>query len=155
MNRTATLLIVALTGIVGIQAWLLYREPMLSAQPVAASEVIANQRAFSDTQSTAFTAEELQAMMARQVTAIDARLASIEQANSKQSVEYKVLLGSPEAIAADRKIKELLPKEPISMEEIMMFQAMLGEYPPEERYQLMTAYARAVNSGQIQPKYHN
>ena len=149
MSRQSTALVLMLLAVIGVQAWFLYqaKDP---AKPISLmqSESTATTERVSDATSTGNT----QAVMNHQLARIDARLAALEVVKSHGEVaaEQKIVLGSHEALAADKKIAALLPREPITHQELILFQAQLAQYPPSEQFQLSAALARAINNGQLQ-----
>ena len=144
MSRKSTALIVVLLCVIGIQARLLsqVKTPVdqTGATPFAA---MAN-----ESPDHAIEQNDISHQLAR----IDARLSAIE--STKPAVPTKpqqeIILGSPEALAADRKIAALLPDGPISQQELFLIQSRLAQYPSSEQAQLSAALARAINNGNVQ-----
>ncbi len=144
MPKTSTVLIAALLGVIGVQGWFLYqaKKPAdkTSDAPVSISA--------SEPQHPAI----VQHADAGELARVEARLSALE--NNKPlaptPAQPDIILGSPEALAADRKIAALLPKGPMTQEELFLFQSQLAHYAASDRAQLSAAFARAINNGQVQ-----
>ena len=144
MSKKSTALIVVLLCVIGIQARLLsqVKTPVdkTGATPFAA---MANESA-----DHAIVQNDI----ANQLARIDARLSAIESTKPAPPTkpQQDIILGSPEALAADRKIAALLPDGPISQQELFLIQTQLAQYPSSEQAQLSAALARAINNGNLQ-----
>lgn len=154
MSRHSNIQSVILACLIVMQAWLIYRvETALTSGGRAVVPQINN--AVGTVQDKELDPNQQAVLFAQ----ISSRLASLEENRSKevssaQSVSATDVSGSPEAAAADRKLLAMLPKEPMTQEELMLFQAQFGQFPEAEQHQLSAALARAINSGRIQPKIH-
>lgn len=152
MSRHSKIQTVILACLIVMQAWLIYRveTALTGGKSIAASEM--NKRMGSG--QDVVQGENQQAVL---LAKISSRLASLEanraaEVSSAQSVSATIVSDSPEAAAADRKLLTMLPKEPMTQEELMLFQAQFGQFPAGEQHQLSAALARAINSGRIQPR---
>ena len=149
MSRQSTALVLILLAVISVQAWFLYqaKDPATRIS-LAQSDSTTSAGLGADATNT----ENTQTAMTHQLARIDARLAALETVKSggETAVVQKVILGSREALAADQKIAALLPKEPITHQELILFQAQLAQYPAEQQFQLSAALARAINNGQLQ-----
>lgn len=143
MSKKTTAAIVALLGIVGVQQWMLHRPKTPADDTATAPSAIAAERP-----DRAIAEDAVADRLAR----IDARLSSLETDNSVAPAPQRpdVVLGSPEALAADRKIAALLPHGPLTQAHMLQLQMQLAQYPASERVQLSAALARAINNGQVQ-----
>ncbi|MCC7248508.1 MAG: hypothetical protein IT473_07790 [Lysobacter sp.] len=157
MSNKKTVAIVVLLGVVGVQQWWLHR-PASSAEsaqatPTAVDNIDREPDQRRDQRPDRQPDRNLaQADMAERLARIDARLASLE--NDKTSTptpsQPSVVLGSPEATAADRKIAALLPRGPMTQAQLFELQSQLAQYNGDERVQLSAALARAINNGRVQ-----
>lgn len=138
-----------------MQAWLVYRvetalsqpsRPLVEAKPKTGMPVSVNALNASDP--------------AVFITQIDARLSALENrdiatSNPVGSSEpAPIALDGAAALAADRKLQAMLPKEPLTHEELIIFQAQLGQLPEVERHQLLAALSRAINTGRVRQKFN-
>jgi hypothetical protein len=154
MSRISIAVIAVLLGVIGVQAWWL-NPPLSLAQTVGSS----TENTLSE---AALTAQALPANAANeklltQLARIDARLAALEirSPDTKQEPLEKtldLLPGSPLALAADRKLRSMLPSNTPSQEEVMQFHGSLGSLPEPERIALAAALSRAINEDRIKPR---
>jgi len=144
MSKKSTALIVVLLCVIGIQARLLH-QAKTPVDKTGAPHVSAMAKEGADRGID-------QNDMSNQLARIDARLSAIETSKPAPSAkpEQAIILGSPEARAADRKIAALLPDGPISQQELFLIQTQLAQYPSSEQAQLSAALARAINNGNVQ-----
>jgi hypothetical protein len=148
MSRTAVFQSALLLCLLAVQGLMFYRIEHLSAN--TAAELVVKTQTQMDPALRAIPAQGDQAAV---LARIDARLAALETqaaSSSAPPLPQKIVLGSPEALAADRKIASLLPKSSMTQQELTMFEAQLGQFSPDERHQLSAALARAINNGRIQ-----
>lgn len=148
MSKTTTAVIVVLLGVIGIQGWRLHQ----AEKPAEKT---------SDAPVSSIAAEGADPPVARHVDAnridasqlarIDARLSALETAGAATPApaQREIVLGSPEALAADRKIAALLPDGPITPQELFLLQSQIAQSPSRDQAQLSAALARAINSGQV------
>lgn len=134
----------ALLGVVGIQGWLLHQAKtppdMASKMPVPT---------LAAEQSDTHIAPHIDAS---QLARIDARLSALESIGPAVPTppQRDIVLGSPDALAADRNIAALLPSEPITPQALFLLQSQLAQSPSSDQAQLSAALARAINNGQVQ-----
>lgn len=144
MSKQSTALISVLLVVIGIQGWFLYQTKN-TAKPTseAPTATIAAQRS-----DAAIAPTDVSNQLAR----IGARLSALETAKPTNAMKpgQTIILGSPEALASDRKILALLPDDAMTQQELLLFQSQLAQYPPDEQVQLSAALARAINRGQVQ-----
>jgi hypothetical protein len=153
MSRQTQLQTTALLCLIATQVWLIYRvETALApdARPIASNSN-------NDSSDNAFAASQgsneqtiLLAQMSSRLASLEAIRAPVVNASADTA---PLVFSGPEAAAADRKLIAMLPKEPMTQEELMLFQAQFQQFPLEEQHQLSAALARAINSGRIQPKH--
>ena len=154
MSRHYYLNTVILMCVIATQAWLIYRvETVMSVSEGNASREMNMKTGYMP---DAELKKKQQTVLLAQISS---RLASLEAARSREassvlSTSATIVSGTAEAVAADRKLLAMLPKEPMTQEELMLFQAQFGQFPAAEQHQLSAALARAINSGRIQPKNH-
>ncbi|MGH8049233.1 MAG: hypothetical protein ACREPB_01085 [Arenimonas sp.] len=145
---------IVLLCLMAMQAWLIYRvETALSA---GRGTVVSETNRETGGGIDAKSGENQQTVLLAQISS---RLASLEatrttEVSSAQSGSLTNVSGSAEAAAADKKLLAMLPKEPMTQEELMLFQAQFGQFPAAEQHQLSAALARAINNGRIQPRNH-
>jgi hypothetical protein len=144
MSKKSTALIAALLAIIGIQGWLLFqaKKPADKTSDIRASTIAVESRDPAIAQNA--DAGDLARMEARLSALEDSKIAV------PKSSQPDIILGSPEALAADQKIAALLPKGPMTQEELFLFQSQLAQYAASDRAQLSAAFARAINNGQVQ-----
>ena len=56
-----------------------------------------------------------------------------------------------ERAAADQRLLSMLPSGPLSQHDVARFHADIQALPPDERFAMATALARAINEGRVQP----
>lgn len=144
MSKKLSALFVVLLVVIGIQGWLL-------------SQAKNNAHKTDDAPTSTIITERtdpaiLQNEISNQLARIDARLSLLETTEQATTATPKneIVLGSPEALAADRKIAALLPDRPITQQELFLYQSQLAQYPSAEQAQLSAALARAINNGQLE-----
>lgn len=149
MSKASTALIVVLLGVIGIQGWRLHQ-----------AETPADKT--NDAPASTIAAEGPDPAVARHVDAnridanrlarIDARLSALETASATtpSPPQREIVLGSPEALAADRKIAALLPDGPMTPQELFLLQLQIAQSPSRDQAQLSAALARTINNGQVQ-----
>lgn len=144
MSKRMTALIVVLLCVIGIQARLLHQAKTPADKT---GNVVLAPRANGHT-DRAIEQSDISMHLAR----IDARLSAMEKTKVETAAppQREIILGSPEALAADRKIDALLPDGPITQQELFLFQSLLAQYPSGEQAQLSAALARAINNGNVQ-----
>lgn len=147
MSKKLSALIVVLLVVIGIQGWLL-SEAKKHANVTGTTGDAPASTIITEQSDPAIVQNEISNQLAR----IDARLSALETAKpaTTPTLKHEIVLGSPEALAADRKIAVLLPDRPISQQELFLYQSQLAQYPPSEQAQLSAALARAVNNGQLE-----
>jgi len=154
MPRQPTLQTIAFLCLFGMQAWLLYRVETALAQP-AEPRSEANNKNVAPVPITALDLKDGVAF----ATQINARLSALENRDATISRTVSsdepapIVLGGAEALAADRKVESMLPKEPLTHEDLIIFQAQLGQLPAAERHQLLAALSRAINNGRVRQKH--
>ncbi len=149
MPRRSILHTGLLLCLVGMQAWLVYRVETFTSSVTDAAPVLTGPAAIDG--SAMGPEPDLQmALLAR----IDARLAALERARAPASATVPspppIVAGSPDALAADRKLAAMVPQGPITDRQLTMLQAQIGQLPPDDFRQVSAALARAINSGQVQ-----
>jgi len=143
MSRKSTALIVVLLCVIGVQSRLLYQ----AKTPVAETVAIPASMMANEGPERAIEQNDTSNQLAR----IDARLSALESTKpAAPANQQEIILGSPEALAADRKIAALLPDGPISQQELFLIQTQLAQFPSSEQAQLSAALARAINNGNVQ-----
>lgn len=144
MSNKKTIAIVALLGVVGVQQWWLHR-PASSAESAQAASALVDT---SDRPDIDFAQSDIAERLAR----IDARLASLETDKPRTHAPPRpnIVLGSPEATAADRKVAALLPPGPMTQAQLFELQSRLAQHTGDERMHLSAALARAINNGRVQ-----
>ncbi len=153
MSRQPTLQTMAFLCLFGMQAWLLYRVETALARP-AEPRAEASNKALLPVSIATLESNDGAAFAAQ----ISARLSALENRdlNAPRPVSPEetapIALGGAEALAADRKVEAMLPKEPLTHEDLVIFQAQLGQLPAAERHQLLAALSRAINSGRVRQK---
>ncbi|MGH8108996.1 MAG: hypothetical protein ACREO1_09825 [Arenimonas sp.] len=144
MSKRWTALIVVLVCVIGIQARLLYE----ANHPAEKTGNVPVQVMANEHTDPVIVQNDISNQLAR----IDARLAALEATKSTAATntQREIILGSPEAIEADRKIAALLPDGPMTQQELFLFQSQLAQYPSDEKAHLSAALARAINNGQVE-----
>lgn len=144
MSNKKTIAIVALLGVVGVQQWWLHRPASSAGSAQAASALVDT----SDRPDRGLAHTDIAERLAR----IDARLASLETGKPRTPAPPgpNIVLGSPEATAADRKVAALLPPGPMTQAQLFELQSRLAQYTGDERMHLSAALARAINNGRVQ-----
>ena len=56
-----------------------------------------------------------------------------------------------ERVAADQRLLSMLPSGLLSQHDVARFHADIQALPPDERFAMATALARAINEGRVQP----
>ena len=144
MSKRWTALIVVLVCVIGIQARLLYE----AKTPAGKIGDVPPSTMAKEHADPAIMQNDISKQLAR----IDARLSALETVKPATTTtpQKEIVLGSPEALAADRKIAALLPDGPITQQELFLFQSQLAQYPSDEKAHLSAALARAINNGQVE-----
>jgi hypothetical protein len=153
MSRQATLQTTAFLCLLVMQAWLVYRvetAPAYTGRPVTQVDKQAAPAALLGESNINNNAVLLAQINARLSALESPGLSTAKSALVEQPAS--ATLDGAEAVAADRKLAAMLPAEAMTHEELMLFQAQLGQLPELERHQLSAALARAINSGRVQPK---
>lgn len=152
MSNKKTIAIAVLLGIVGMQQWLLYRPTSHGERATSATTAVDAARRADQGIDRGVDDDTAKIEMAERLARIDARLSSLE---AGKAVDFapkppNIVVGSPEALAADRKIAALLPNAPMTQAQLFELQSRLAQYPMNERIQLSAALARAINNGRVQ-----
>ncbi|MEQ1512810.1 MAG: hypothetical protein ABL934_09045 [Lysobacteraceae bacterium] len=154
MSRTTTALIVALLGVIGIQGWLLHQanKPAGRTNNVPASTNAVDGPDPAVARHVDANRIDASQIDANQLARIDARLSALETASATtpSPPQREIVLGSPEALAADRKIAALLPDGPMTPQELFLLQLQIARSPSRDQAQLSAALARTINNGQVQ-----
>lgn len=148
MSRKTSALIAVLLCVIGIQGWLLHETKTPADKTGVKTGDIPVSAIANENRDPAFSQNDMSNHLAR----IDARLSALEttKRGATNTQQQEIILGSAEALAADRKISALLPDGPLTQQELFLFQSQLAQYPSGEKAQLSAALARAINNGQVQ-----
>lgn len=155
MPRQSALQTIALSCLFLMQAWLVYRVetaigmasgPNLEAHTTQVATAPANGL---NTDDNAIFAAQINARL----SALENRDATITRPDSSAET-VPIPLDGVAAQAADRRLEAMLPKEPMTHEDLMIFQAQLGQLPATERHQLQAALSRAINTGRVRQKFN-
>lgn len=149
------------------QVGILYRLDQLSTpvQPaltpvLANSEFAVSDDAVSNDMAFAHLPSPNEHSLRASLQRIEQRLAGLERAvagTAKPQPGKGAAAPTPyqpnasERAAADQRLSSLLPSGPLSREDVARFHASLQTLPPDERFAMATALARAINDGRVQP----
>lgn len=156
----ATLLIVAAS-----QLWLIYRFEQLAVGSITSLPTSAMMGPVSTEHSAATTAPAADTAAAPMVVSsadlptvlqrIDTRLAQLERLSDRSASplpsSQRHEPNARERAEADQRLSHLLPSGPLSREDMARFHADIQALPPDERFAMATALARAINEGRVQP----
>ncbi|TXI48531.1 MAG: hypothetical protein E6Q50_11165 [Lysobacter sp.] len=174
MSRLSTTLNVVLIAVVLAQGWMLYDRPS-PAETATNDRVsdgsVSHEPASSDparsVDSAGNEAPLAMAVMDR-LQRIDARLAVLERAARSSSDSAVEMSRTPPSAAsapsdaaidprtlaeADRRLASLLPVRELDRAGWARWQTSLASMPPDDRFALSAAFARAVNQNKIRLKF--
>lgn len=156
MERNTVLHRMAWLVVLVSQIWLIARVEQLTVPPQPAADVTvlpasAAPRLSTDVRSSLNDTDGLPEMLQR----IDTRLTQLERASTRTAPTLPVNENhEPSALEraeADQRLSTLLPSGRLSREDMARFHADIQALPPEQRFAMATALARAINEGRVQP----
>ena len=157
MERNTVLHQMAWLALIASQVWLIARVEQITVPPSSAPAGVtvlpasAAPRITTDAKPSLSNVDGLQDVLQR----IDTRLAQLERASTRTasplpaSGNYE--LSARERAEADQKLSTMLPSGSLSREEMARFHADIQALPPDQRFAMATALARAINDGRVQP----
>lgn len=163
MVSPAKWMILALCVIAAGQFWLAYQLRQL--QPITVDAIVAKtpntdypSRADSPAPNVDYVAQL--AALQQSINGMQQQLETLTPADADSSMALPSKTPASKAIDAeqiayfDRQLASLLPYGPVSDLQLAAFQDRLHELPPEQRFAMASALARAINNGQISPQHH-
>jgi hypothetical protein len=147
MDRSGGVIATLLCAVIAVQGWMLWK----TADPLIADETA------PELPKNAASAEPVigsSAAMAERLARIDARLAAMERQITLNQASQEAWLPpesiDPQAMAeADRRLASIISDAEFDQDDMRKLDSALAHLSKDEKYQLMTAFARAVNTDRI------
>lgn len=144
MSRTSCVLVMALCAVIAMQAWRIHT---LDAANAGQSSVRRHVAEAMDAPQGPSSRQASDAVQDKRPPLLPTHRSSVAGSHSPWAANDTAVQR-----VADNMLISMLPSRSLGGEQLVTFQLALGQMPPDQRFHVLKAFARAINEGRIQPK---